>query len=56
MARLIGDQRQQHQFQVAWGKYPRPTAAAFTAGTFLETIAAVAVFAEVWAVVVGVIV
>ena len=56
VARLIGDQRQQHQFQVARGEYPRPTAAAFTAGTFRETIAAIAVFAEVRAVVVRVIV
>jgi hypothetical protein len=45
VARLFGDQRQQQQFQVAGGKYPRATTTAFAARAFLEAVAAVAVFA-----------
>jgi hypothetical protein len=46
MARLLGDQGQQQQFQVAGGEYPgaAPTTFAARAGAFLEAVAAVAVF------------
>jgi len=56
MTRLIGDQGQQQQFQVARGKHSRAASTAFPTGAFLEPIAAVAVVTEVRAVVMGVIV
>lgn len=43
MARLLGDQRQQQQLQVAGGEDPWATAAAFAPGAFFETVVAVAV-------------
>jgi hypothetical protein len=47
MARLLGDQCQQQQFQVAGGEYPwaAPTTFATGAWAFLEAVAAFAVFA-----------
>ena len=45
MARLFGDQRQQQQFQVTGGENPGAATTALAAGAFLESVAAVAVFA-----------
>jgi hypothetical protein len=47
VARLLGDQRQQQQFQIAGGEDPGAAPTAFAAGAwaFLEAVAAVAVFA-----------
>jgi len=45
VAGLLGDQRQQQQFQVAGGKNSRAATAAFATGAFLEAVAAIAVLA-----------
>jgi hypothetical protein len=45
VARLFGDQRQQQQFQIARGEYPRAATAALAAVAFFEAVTAVAVVA-----------
>jgi hypothetical protein len=56
MARLVGNQSQEQEFQVAGSKHPRSASTAFSTGTFFKTITTVAVVSEVRAVVMGVIV
>jgi hypothetical protein len=45
VARLLGNQRQQQQFQVTGCEHPWAAAAAFAAGTFFEAVTAVAMLA-----------
>jgi len=45
VARLLGDQRQQQQFQITGGEDPWAASTAFTAGAFFKAVTAVAVFA-----------